>query len=86
MEVLVPQVYTAVANLATKYPVLTIFLLLFCSHSDVKSEAKTPNGEHLLSMDKVILSDKICFLSIESQGVGPQLHKKGQYSSVHRTF
>ena len=86
MEVLVSQVYTAVANLATKYPVLTIFLLLFCSHSDVKSEAKTSNGEHLLSMDKVILSDKICFLSIESPGVGPQLYKKGQYSSVHCTF
>ena len=27
---------------------------VFFSHSDVKSEGTTPNGEHLLSMDKVV--------------------------------
>ena len=79
MGVLVSQVYTAVANLAAKYAVLTIVLLFFCSHSDVKSETKTPNGEHLLSMDKVVLSNEICFLSVESPGVGTPIILNGQY-------
>ena len=86
MGVLASQVYIAVAKLAAKYAVLTIVLLFFCSHSDVKSEAKTPNGEHLLSMDKVILSDQICFLSVESPGVGTPIILKGQYRCALHTF
>ena len=86
MGVLVSQVYTAVANLAAKYAVLTIVVLFFCSHSDVKSEAKTPNGEHLLSMDKVILSNQICFLSVESPGLGTPLILNGQYRGALNTF
>lgn len=38
---------------AGKGQLIAICQYFFYSGSDVKSEAKTPSGEHLLSMDKV---------------------------------